>query len=125
MASTRPQSPATACSTSSGSVGSTRSGRCGDSVRDGELERERRSLARVGADPDPAAHRADELAADVETEAASPDAAPVVRIEAIELFEAPLLLAERDAKPLVADGEARMTAVGLDAELDPSALRRV
>src|SRR5207253_8404104 len=98
-------------------AGSTRSGRRGDSVRDRELEHERRSLARVGVDPDPAPHRADELAADVEPEATSPDAAPMVRIEAIELLEDPLLLAERDAEPLVADGKARVAAVGLDTEL--------
>src|SRR5437870_4640351 len=92
-ASTRPPWPGTAGSISSASAGSTRSGRRGDPLGQRELERERRALVRIGLDPDPAVHRTDELPADVEPEAASPDAAPMVGIEAIELLEDSLLLA--------------------------------
>ena len=49
----------------------------------------------------------------------------MVRIEAIELLEDPLLLAQRDAQALVADGEPHGVGVGLHPELDAPTLRRV
>ena len=51
-------------------------------------------------------HRADELATDVEAEARSADAAPLVGIEAVELVEDPFLLADGDAEAPVVDAEA-------------------
>src|SRR5262249_42810579 len=113
-ASTHPSSPATGGSISSASAGSTRSppsGRGSDPLGQRQLEGERCALVRIGLDPDPAVHRLNELPADVEPQTASSDAAPMVRIESIELLEDPLLLAERDAQPLVADGEACVASV--------------
>ena len=71
-----------------------------------QLEREGRAARPAPTRPDPAAHAADDLAADVEAEAGAADAAREVRVEAEELLEDPLVLGGRDAEPAVADGEA-------------------
>src|SRR5213078_249716 len=86
----------------------------------GQLEREGCALAGLRLDPDAPVHRPDELTADVEAEAGSADAAPLVRIEAVELVEDPLLLAHRDAEALVLDGEAKPVAHHGEPHVDSS-----
>src|SRR6185437_10782906 len=96
----------------------------GDGLR-GELERRRRAEARLGLDPDPPAHRADEFPADVEPEPRAADSTSLVRIEAVELLEDPLLLAERDPQALVSDGEAQPLPDARDRHVDATSRRRV
>src|SRR3954452_4382415 len=90
----------------------------------GELNRERRHV-RARLDCDRAVHPRHELAADVEAEAGPADAAAHVRVEADELLEDPLLLAVRDARPAVADGEGHAGAARLDMERDGRVAGRV
>ena len=79
----------------------------------------------IGLDPDPAAHPAHDLAADVEAEARAADAAREIRVEAIELLEDPLVLGGRDSESPVADGESHTPLDRLQLELDPAAVRGV
>src|SRR5204862_4872944 len=64
-----------------------------------------RPFAGPGAHGHPPAHPRDELARDVEAQAAAADTARERRIEAVELLEDPILLAGRDSEPAVAHGE--------------------
>src|SRR4030095_14112954 len=75
--------------------------------------------------PDPAVHPADELAADVEAEPGSADAAVEVGVEAIELLEDAVAVADRDAQALVLDDEAGDALAGLDPDADGPACGRV
>ena len=61
--------------------------------------------ARLGLDPDPAVHAADDLAADVEAEPGAADAAGQVRVEPVELLEDRAVLGGRDPEALVGDRE--------------------
>src|SRR6187551_2020988 len=90
-----------------------------------QLERERRTAAAIGLDPDPAAHPAHDLAADVEAQARAADPAREIRVEAIELLEDPLVLGGRDSESPVPDGEAHTPFERLQLELDPAAVGRV
>src|SRR3954451_9281991 len=91
----------------------------------GQLEGEGRALARLRLDPDAPVHRLDELAADVQAEARSADAPPLVGIQSIELVEDPLLLAYRDAEALILDAEAKPVAHCSEPHLDSPPGRRV
>ena len=75
-----------------------------------ELDRGSRATTAVRGDPDAAVHAMHELAADVEAEACSADAAGQVRVEAEELLEDPRLLGRRDAEALVDDAEPDVVA---------------
>src|SRR5919109_1229171 len=90
----------------------------GGSGCDWKLEAERGALPGDRLDPDLAVHGVDQLATDVEAEPGSTDALRHVRIEAVELLENPLLLARRNPRPLVADGEANHAVVAAEADLD-------
>src|SRR6184192_1747005 len=70
-----------------------------------QVDVERRALALARGDPDASLHATDELAADVEPEAGAPDASPLLRVDAVELAEDPLLLGSRDADALVPNGD--------------------
>src|SRR5215210_840527 len=103
----------------------------GPDSRGRELEEERRAYPGPGADADPAAHPADELAADVEPEPGAARNLSLMRIRAVELLEDRLLLRKRDPDPLVLDldadgrlrtrrGDLHLAAVGrvLDSVVD-------
>src|SRR5262249_61275967 len=70
-------------------------------------------------------HAADELVADVETEAGTAYAAGHVRIDAIELLEDHALLLGGDPEPLVLNAEDHVLVVRLNPDLDPAAVGRV
>src|SRR4029453_7465961 len=62
---------------------------------------------------------------DVEAEARSADAAPLVGVEAVELVEDPFLLADGEAEALVGDAEAEVVADGGQAHVDLASRGRV
>src|SRR5206468_5445475 len=70
---------------------------------------------------DLAAHAADELAADVETEPGAADAAGQLRIDAVELAEDPPLLERRDPDSLVADGQPHAAVAPRHRDPHPAA----
>src|SRR4051812_15705851 len=74
-------------------------------LRHRQLHEEAGPALPVGGDPDPPVHAVHELAADVEPEPRSADAAREVRVEPEELLEDPAVLGRRDAEPLVLDPE--------------------
>ena len=90
---------------------------------EGELERERRATARLGLDAHAPTHPAHDLAGDVEAEPRTAHPAGEVRVDAEELLEDPLVLGGRDSEPAIADGEAGVSVLGLDLQLDSPAAR--
>src|SRR5262249_16615324 len=82
---------------------------------------ERRALAELGLDRDGAAHEGDELARDVQAEAAAAHASRHVRVGAVELLEDQALLVQRASQPLVANGDAEPPVAGPQLDLDPAA----
>ena len=96
--------------------------RRGRPVGNRELDRERGTPAKVRLDKDPPVHGTHELSTDVEAETAAAHAAPMVRIEPVELFEDLFLLVERDPEPLVGDREADVLVVDVDDDLDTAAV---
>src|SRR5207253_2453781 len=89
----------------------------------GDLDDEGRAGVVVRLDPDAPVHPADELAADVEPEPGAADSAGHVRIEAVELLEDPRPLRVGNSQARVADDEAHRLRVGLQRDLDPTAVR--
>src|SRR5439155_21545936 len=91
----------------------------------GQRDREARALTGLGVDLEAAVHALDELAADVEPQAAAAHAAGLLRVEAVELLEDPLALGARDPQPLVRDLDEALAVLRVEPNLDLAALRRV
>src|SRR5205807_6078802 len=81
-----------------------------------KLEGEARTFAFGGIDPDPSAHRGDELLRDEQPEAGAGGAVARCGLGAVELAEDPLALCGRDAHPLVDD--THLDAVGAATRTD-------
>src|SRR5256714_15658158 len=90
-----------------------------------QLDREGGAAARRRLHQDTAFHPLDELAADVQAEAAAADAVRLRRVEAVELLEDPLVLLGRDAGSLVADRDRDRPLVRPDAHLGAAVARGV
>src|SRR5215216_1411206 len=90
-----------------------------------KLEVERGALAFLGLEPDAPTHPLDQLAADIEPEPGSADALRHVRIQAVELLEDPGLVVVGNPHSFVDDPEHDRPVSRLQAELDPTAARRV
>src|SRR5215470_20031529 len=90
-----------------------------------QLEREGRPFALPRRHPDSSVHLVDELLADVEPEARTAHTAGHLRVQPVELVEDALLLDERDAKSVVADGEPDAVVDGAQRNLDRTPVGRV